>query len=997
MSDEYENKLKGLLRKLFQFDEADLDFGIYRIMNRKREEINRFIDEDLIDAVEKALEEYSAQNAESIKREVDEAKARLISTLGDSAILPDGSVKPEFRETPAAKEYETKREMLKSAEIADREKANIFNHIYQFFSRYYDNGDFISLRRYSHENKYCVPYNGEETLLHWATKDQYYIKTAEEFYNYSFDAGEWKISFRIEAAETEANNNKSAEKRYFVLADEGVQVNEEEKEVVARFEYRGISDSEKKELGASQDNKIREKLNERTAEAILAAVDDSLRKILNKKEVKKGEESKLTLLEKHIKKYSTKNSTDYFIHKDLKGFLEREMDFYIKNEFFLLDDIESRNMSEADIRRIMTAVRTFREISHKIIDFLAQIEELQKKLWEKKKFVVKSDYCITLDRIPEEFYDEILANSEQLEEWKRLYALENEKQTTIEASAAGRGINREFLKSHKYMMLDTKFFDADFKYRLLATFDNLDGETDGLLIKSENWQALNLLQEKYREKIKTIYIDPPYNTGNDGFIYKDRYQHSSWLAMMQDRISKGLTLLFSHGIHLTSIGDDEYDNLSKLLNNLFSMKAIPFVWKSRAKPTNAADAIYRPQVVAEFVLLNMFTENTNFYPLKSGEMRRYPHTDELGKYRITTILTSNLGRYRRETMRFEIDGYIPPSDKRWKAGYDEIKKLYDTKRIAFNEKGEPYQKIYEKDEKELHIPLWTFMPEEITGTAESGKNDLSLILGKEHGLDSVKPKELIQVFLNAAVPEGWVLDYFAGSGTTGHAVINLNREDGGHRKYILVEMGDYFDTVLKPRIQKVVFSANWKDGVPQDTDTGISHMFKYMYLEQYEDTLNNIVFTLPDGTVQKTLFDSEDYFLNYMLDFESRDSPCRLNPDLLSRPFDYEMRIMENGAVVNKKLDLVETFNYLLGLTVDKIERRTNGENEYVIVRGRQGGKSVVVIWRSTDGLNLEADKKFVEREILGENEPELLYMNGQSFVPRVLSIEKEFKLRMGA
>src|SRR5699024_9289482 len=134
---------------------------------------------------------------------------------------------------------------------------------------------------------------------------------------------------------------------------------------------------------------------------------------------------------------------------------------------------------------------------------------------------------------------------------------------------------------------------------------------------------------------------------------------------------------------------------------------------------------------------------------------------------------------------------------------------------------------------------------------------------------------------------GVVFDYFAGSGTTGHAVLNLNKEDGGNRKYILVEMGQYFDTVLIPRIQKVVFSNSWKDGVPQGKD-GQSHAFKYHFIESYEDALNNIDFKNPEDTQQAMEF--EDYMLHYMLDFETQGvSATLLKEEAFETPFDYQL------------------------------------------------------------------------------------------------------------
>src|SRR5205823_244654 len=122
-----------------------------------------------------------------------------------------------------------------------------------------------------------------------------------------------------------------------------------------------------------------------------------------------------TLLEKHLTEYTATNTFDYFIHKDLGGFLRRELDFYIKNEVMYLDDIESG--SAPHVEQYLAKIKAMRRIAHKVVDFLAQLENFQKKLWLKKKFVVETNYCITLDRVSEQLYPEIALNNAQREEW----------------------------------------------------------------------------------------------------------------------------------------------------------------------------------------------------------------------------------------------------------------------------------------------------------------------------------------------------------------------------------------------------------------------------------------------------------------------------------------------------------------------------------------------------------------------------------------------------
>jgi len=178
-----------------------------------------------------------------------------------------------------------------------------------------------------------------------------------------------------------------------------------------------------------------------------------------------------------------------------------------------------------------------------------------------------------------------------------------------------------------------------------------------------------------------------------------------------------------------------------------------------------------------------------FFNLSSGEERKYPLTDKDGNYRLTTILTSNRGMFRRESMRFRINGFKPGDNQRWKAGKDIIERLHRTNRLIFNEKGNPMWKKYDYDEDELLYPLYTFVSEDLSGTAEIGKSELNVLLGKFHGFDTVKPVQLLKYLINISTEtDSLILDSFAGSGTTMHAVMDLNKEDGGSRKCILVQM-----------------------------------------------------------------------------------------------------------------------------------------------------------------------------------------------------------------
>ena len=560
------NELKKKLREIFQLDQTDLDFGIYKIMNEKSAEITDFLENKLLKQVKDSFKSLENEDKTSIQKELDEA----ISQAKSLGINPDDSPKVK----------ELKAQLTNSVDISVLEN-DVYSHLTNFFSRYYNGGDFMSLRRYK-KDVYAIPYEGEEVKLHWANSDQYYIKTSENFKDYSFFIGEDEnkktVHFKLVEAETEKDNNKSDKERRFMLVEENP-IYIQDDELYILFEYK--IDENKKQQKFYNDIVLEKLLPELQKEeysgfnGLLAIVPTEKNK-------------NRTLLEKHLTDYTAKNSFDYFIHKDLGGFLNRELDFYIKNEVLNLDDLDEKN-----IQKNLGKAKAIKEIAKKLITFLAQLEDFQKKLWLKKKFVVETNYCITLDKVDEKFYPEIVNNKEQLEEWEKLFAISEIKTDLPKIGAAVLNGNDdskkiEFLKQNPYLQVDTKFFSTEFKYKLIATIENLDEQTNGLLINSDNFHALNLLQEKYKEQINCTYIDPPYNTGDDGFVYKDNYQHSSWLSMINDRLKLNNKLMHCNGKLFSSIDDKENTNLTILINEIFNKSKTICVKMSEASGVKMA-------------------------------------------------------------------------------------------------------------------------------------------------------------------------------------------------------------------------------------------------------------------------------------------------------------------------------------------------------------------------------------------------------------------------
>jgi len=647
-------------------------------------------------------------------------------------------------------------------------------------------------------------------------------------------------------------------------------------------------------------------------------------------------------------------------------------------------------MAEDQTVRQILRMQVIRSIGYKIIEFLAWWEDFQKRLFQKKKLVVRTDYCITIDRVPEVLWDEVLQNKNQLAEWRQLYGVDPQ-------------LTKKFLCEQPYLVVDTRHFSEDFKWRLLSHFDDLDEALDGFLIKSENFQALNLLMEKYRGKVNCIYIDPPYNTGQDSFIYKDRYQHSSWLSMMQHRMIHGKQLLNSEGVFFISIDDHEQHRLKGLLCELFSKENFisNIVWRKK-RVRGRGDAFVIPQT--EYILIVLADGSSlSGFSIENSDPSRFNQQDDEGPYYLAPLEHSSpQGAYQRKNLQYKLildDKEIYCQTGQWLWSLDRVLEEYEAGNLEIKQDEKGRWRAFRKIRPGGERPTSLIDDKDMTTNAASIQ--IKHLFGSNvYGYS--KPHELIMYLLSFLKAKNMlVVDFFAGSGTTAHAVINLNREDGGRRKYILVEMGGYFETVLLKRIKKVVYSDSWKDGKPQK-GKGISHFFKYLYLEQYEDTLNNL--ELPrerEGQLALERF-GDEYLLHYILEFETQSNPSLLNIKQLQDPFNYKIKVCEDNEIRECVVDLVETFNYLLGIHVKKMRQFQGSGCLYRAVLGEKDGKHIVIVWRPLDNTNneprtLRQDQQFIEHtilpELLGESQkPDRLLVNGSCYVPGAEPIENEFK-----
>ena len=963
MNQHYE-AFRKKLQEIFMMDHAELDFGIYRIMNHKRNQINDFLDNQLLPQVEQTLKEY-VKTDDSLQQELTKA----IEGCKNLGIDPDTNPKVQ----------QLRQQIAQSSTGIDDLQNTVFSRLTQFFSRYYEGGDFVSQRRYKTggNSAYAIPYNGEEVKLYWANYDQYYIKTSEYFKNYTFKLRDGRrIFFVLVDASTEQNNNKSTEgmeRRFDVLRnEEGLPVFEEmDDEFHISFTYELMMKPPKQEI-----------FNKNAFEALSVMIPKSWQDLL----VKENVTDKVVLLEKHIKAYTDKNSFDYFIHKDLGGFLSRELDFYIKNEVFVIADLDA-----AKLQSQLAVVKAIERVGQKIIDFLAQLENFQKRLWLKKKFVVQSDYCITLDRVPEKYYPEICANDEQRKEWVRLFAIDEIKGDMM-TEAYCEPLTIEFLKQNPLLVLDTKFFSLQFKHKLLADIEGLDEQTNGLLIKSENLQAINLLTRTFSSNVRGCYIDPPFNLGeNADYLYRVDYKDSTWLTLLYDRVLGIKKLLMDDGSIFVRCSHDGNMILRQLLNQTYGQDN------------------YRNEIVLRRAEETKGDLNKQFGTIKSITVN-YDNLYWYSKYpnsRFSKIIKpisaeksdahwhSFWKALDRPTMRYEILGidlsnhygqWMWEKNRAFAAvkNYEIYQEQFEPKGISLEDywvqTGKSLEFVKRDGDKIGSIKYW--IPPRTETMADTNWLDIKGYANKWGFKTENSEGVLKRVIDSLSEKDDYIIDCFLGSGTTAAVALKLQR------KFIGIDMGDHISKIAYPRLKYVLNGE--KSGISNSCTYRGGGCFKYIRLEQYEDTLNNL--EVNDGFGKP---DNESYVLRYMLDTETRDS--LINTKDFVRPFDYTIKTTRDNELVDTPVDLVDTFNYLIGLHVDSIH--WHKDDNICVVEGTTHieKEHALVIWRNQDVIKNDDLNDFFRKQDYStlDREFDVIYVNGDNTLPNLKSDEEHWKVRL--
>ena len=1131
MSQKYE-KLKTLLKELFQLDQPDLDFGLYRIMHAKSAEVTQFLDKDLLPQVKQAFALYKTADKAELEKE-------LANAIGQAQAL---GADPET--LPKVKELHAK--LANEAVDVGALEGEIYDHLFSFFRRYYSEGDFLAKRVYK-TGVYAVPYEGEEVILHWANRDQYYIKTSEYLRDFTFrlrpydDVKPMRVHFRLkDAAEDEHGNIKASNgrERVFVLAAAGESgrdfIAEEDDELSIRFEYRPATLNDWPESLRVEEAKkdkpkppVQKELISFARDRILAVNDPALApwlaELAKPHLMASNENTAYSRLEANLRRYTARNTFDYFIHKDLGGFLRRELDFYVKNEVMHLDDIESDSAPRVD--QYLSKIKVLRRIAGKLIDFLGQLEDFQKKLWLKKKFVVETHYCITLDRIPTNFYPEIAANNAQREAWVNLFSIDK-------LAGYAEPLSVAFLQANQSLVIDTSFFPTQIVDQIISLQEHLDDSLIGIMVHSDNFHALGLAQRRFNQTIKSIYIDPPYNTDSSSIPYKNNYKHSSFATLMRDRIAACHPLLRKDGAIFVSIDKTERTILEYALDEVFGAEnhIEELIWTQATAnsqlPNYSTNHEYvevyasdRASVEADKL---MFREpKPGFSEVMELVGRLNPDYPPLSD--VSDALKALFEKHK-EDYRAEVEA----TGQEWDADakrQDPWRGLYPYNRAEYRDVVGKYVPENEARERDAHIWIWREMPTGAPASKQSpttkdpnhpnfryykpihpiskkarphpqtgwkfplnsdessadrrsfgsleadnriawgddedkipqskgflhevetnigtsvfyeynvGEAELQNLFGESGLFLSPKSSKFVKKFiLQSTKADSWFSDFFGGSGSSSHGLIQANREDGGKRKFLTVEMGHYFDTLTKPRILKALYASDWKAGAPRSQD-GLSAVIKVIRLESYEDALNNLE-TRRTGT-QQSLLDAaeaqgadglkEQFLLRYMLDVETRGSQSLLNVLAFQDPTAYKLKVKRPGSDESSEVnvDLLETFNWLIGLTVTQIgvsstftatferdsEKRLRLKGRIrpdaagpwwfrTVTGATPDGRRTLVIWRKLSGDqeqdNLVLDEWFTKQGYSTKDfEFQLIYVNGDNNLENLKAPDDKWKVRL--
>ncbi|MFG1414571.1 MAG: DNA methyltransferase [Thermoplasmataceae archaeon] len=782
-------------------------------------------------------------------------------------------------------------------------REELFTRLHTFFRTYFSESgsiyfSYTPLKSKVFEKIYS---NNQDVILFWKTNMLYYVKTDNLWKGISVDFQIGDFAYKIKFDTSAIEGRSSNEKRFVIF-----------------------------KLDKVQDGVISFKPEYSTNGKVTKSTD--ILNELKKNNVFLSEE----MLDEIFNVFRKQTEVDFFINKDANGFLREQFNIWLRD--YLFDD--ESNYSEKRLNQI----KILRSIAFKVIEFVSQFEDELVRIWSKPKFALNSSYVITLDRIVTEdksirIIREILEHpnfQSQLKEWRNLGIVDGK--FSANKIILKEGDSQEYLNdNYRTLPIDTKYF-KDIEHKIIGLFDNLDKELDGWLVHSENFQALSTLVPKFKNMVKVIYIDPPYNTDSSPINYLNNYKDSTFLTLVKNRADISRQFLGEDGLSVTSIDDVELRYITTILDQTFGRENYITTITVECNPQgrvankvsqtseyhiihasdiNRIQKLYverleerSPSPLKRTGTNSRREERPNrYYPIliKDGIISMINREEYLNIYdRENNAFDDNYVEYLRS--RYEKEGYIfvlPLSDDGeklvWQRTYERVTREKDSYIVRNNNIYTP------AFAKEIPKTLWK---NPIFSNPEYGSEYLTNMFG-EHVFDTPKSYNTLMQLISMGTP-GICLDYFAGSGTTAQAIIELNKKSGDDekRKYLLIENGDWFYSVIIPRIKKLCVSNKWKDGKPVNSD-GTSQFFKYFELEQYEQALRNAHYS-----------DSEPFFHSNNDKIYNQYVFMKDKKMLDKMELDYKRnKIRIRFDEIYPNVDLAETLSNLKGKFIKRIEK----------------------------------------------------------------------------
>lgn len=774
--------------------------------------------------------------------------------------------------------------------------SEIYNKLFTFFDSYLnETGTPFFIDTPIYKNIYAKIYsNSKDTNLFYKTQNLYYVKSDIIFESLTLSDSKGKYNFYFDASEFKQNSDNNKSKIFFKLHSIGFDEND--------IKQITIKVSNQKDLFPKLSNIFKQNSNEFNEE-FLKALDNNKIKI-NEEELKKI-----------FRSYRKQNEIDFFIHKNAKAFLEEQFDLWMFNHLYKDSQIQQWNPNA--IKRMQEV----RNIAYEIIYFIAKFEDELKAIWLKPKFAKNTEYVFSLDIIINKakdskklldliFKDKNFKN--QIKEWKGLNLIdENFNISSLQGKI-------EEIEKYKFIPIDTKHLSREVKFELLSSFDNLEELLNGELIKSDNFQALNTLMPKYQGKIDLIYIDPPYNTGNNDFIYTDKFNHTSWLSMINNRLELGKYILNNSGSIFVNIDDNEQANLRLLIDNIFGGENFVsnIIWRKRAGGGNDSKYIAIEQDYIFFYAKNIDLLVTN--GIKRTNIKKYKQDDKgyyLEKPLNETSLQDSAGLHY--DIRLPNGKILKGNEHQWKMAKSTFLSRLERDEIIFKSNDKVYYKHYIDINSNL-VPssIWY----DLALNADATK-DIKNLFGYKN-FDTPKPEKLLKRILDIASKENSIiLDFFAGSGTTCAVALKLGR------KFLGVEMGEHFYKVVLPRLKKVI--AGFQSGISKEVEYKGGGAFRYYELESYEEALANCEYVLKIGNDKKINsipYNINDYY-NENIDFYEGIIDYRKSRKLIKKLNKAENKpiTINMSAEYREEFDIFQTIANIMNLKIKRLFLDKNG------------------------------------------------------------------------